>query len=199
MARQASSGAGRKPGEGGGRILSKSPLYTGKFLQLTQAEYELEGEGKQRKWEMVERTTKRSQASADAVTICCKTFGQGKSPKVVVVYQFRPAVGRMTVELPAGLIDEGETAEEAGLRELKEETGLTASGKGVTGNQLLSPGLSNESIVTLFAECNLDSEENENQVQALEDGERISVGFLPANALAESLRGAPFLNHSRLY
>ena len=32
----------------------------------------------------------------------------------------------VTVELPAGLIDAGETAAEAAVRELKEETGYTA-------------------------------------------------------------------------
>lgn len=37
--------------------------------------------------------------------------------------QFRPPTGAVTIEVPAGLVDEGETAEEAAVRELKEETG----------------------------------------------------------------------------
>jgi ADP-ribose pyrophosphatase len=37
--------------------------------------------------------------------------------------QFRPPVASVTIEVPAGLIDAGETAEEAAVRELKEETG----------------------------------------------------------------------------
>ncbi len=40
-----------------------------------------------------------------------------------MVTQFRPPVAAYTIELPAGLIDAGETVEEAGVRELKEETG----------------------------------------------------------------------------
>ena len=37
--------------------------------------------------------------------------------------QFRPPVGKVCIEFPAGLIDEGETPEMAAVRELKEETG----------------------------------------------------------------------------
>ncbi len=44
----------------------------------------------------------------------------------VLVKQFRPAVEAVTLELPAGLIDEGETAESTAHRELREETGFRA-------------------------------------------------------------------------
>ena len=39
--------------------------------------------------------------------------------------QFRPPIEKLSIELPAGLIDPGESAGEAALRELKEETGYT--------------------------------------------------------------------------
>ena len=41
--------------------------------------------------------------------------------------QFRPPVNSICLEFPAGLVDEGETAEQSALRELKEETGVTAA------------------------------------------------------------------------
>lgn len=45
--------------------------------------------------------------------------------KIVMLRQYRYPLDTWLYELPAGLIDEGETASEAAVREMKEETGLT--------------------------------------------------------------------------
>ena len=37
--------------------------------------------------------------------------------------QFRPPVNKVVIEVPAGLVDEGESPEESAIRELREETG----------------------------------------------------------------------------
>jgi 8-oxo-dGTP pyrophosphatase MutT (NUDIX family) len=42
--------------------------------------------------------------------------------------------------------------QEAALRELKEETGYVGKVVGVSGRQYLSPGLTNENIVTVYVE-----------------------------------------------
>ncbi|MCR4585655.1 MAG: NUDIX hydrolase [Lachnospiraceae bacterium] len=44
--------------------------------------------------------------------------------RLVLIRQYRYPVGDHMYELPAGLIDEGETAEEAAVREMEEETGM---------------------------------------------------------------------------
>ena len=49
--------------------------------------------------------------------------GEGK---LVMVRQYRKPAGRVMLEVPAGKIDPGESAEAAAKRELKEETGYTA-------------------------------------------------------------------------
>lgn len=50
---------------------------------------------------------------------CCPYSG----PEIILQKQYRPPADKVMIEVPAGLIDEGETTEEAAVRELKEETG----------------------------------------------------------------------------
>lgn len=44
--------------------------------------------------------------------------------RVVLVEQYRPPLGRTTLEMPAGTIDPGESPEQAAIRETFEETGF---------------------------------------------------------------------------
>ena len=49
---------------------------------------------------------------------------QEDTEKIVMIRQYRYPLDAWIYELPAGLIDEGETASQAAVREMKEETGL---------------------------------------------------------------------------
>ena len=188
-----SSGSKSNSQSRGGTIVSKDVQHEGKFLRQTLLTYQLESESRTRKWESCERTgrdkhTTDQSPTADAVALACTCDDGSSEPKIVVVYQFRPPVGTTTVELPAGLIDTNESVQQAGLRELKEEVGIIASPTDQSCVQLLSPGVTNEGIVTLFAHADLTSDENKNAHQALEEGERISVGLLPLSSLSQSLK-----------
>ena len=80
--------------------------------------------------------------------------------RVVLVEQERRAVGARVLELPAGLIDEGEEPLAAAQRELREETGL----RGGEWRQLAafwsSPGFTDEHV-TVFAATGLEEGEPE--------------------------------------
>ncbi len=57
--------------------------------------------------------------SADGVLVLATTAAD----EIILVRQFRPALGKYTLEFPAGGVDPGETPEYAARRELLEETG----------------------------------------------------------------------------
>jgi 8-oxo-dGDP phosphatase len=71
---------------------------------------------------------------------------------VVLVYQYRHALGRRLWELPAGLLDiGGEPAHLTAARELKEEAGLHADTWQVLVDLVTSPGFSDESVRVYLA------------------------------------------------
>ena len=48
-------------------------------------------------------------------------------PELLLQKQFRPPVDKVCIEIPAGLIDKGESPDDAAIRELKEETGYVGT------------------------------------------------------------------------
>lgn len=50
-----------------------------------------------------------------------------KEKEIILVEQYRPGPDEIFLELPGGIVNEGENPVEAGLRELKEETGYVGT------------------------------------------------------------------------
>ncbi|SDU37524.1 NUDIX hydrolase [Desulfobacula phenolica] len=74
--------------------------------------------------------------------------------KLVVIKEFRVAIGGYQYGFPAGLVDKDESVEQAGKRELFEETGLTAT-KILKKSPAVfsSSGMTDESVSMMFVEC----------------------------------------------
>ncbi|GMU22677.1 MAG: hypothetical protein AMXMBFR13_27620 [Phycisphaerae bacterium] len=76
--------------------------------------------------------------------------------RLVLVEQYRPPLGRLTLELPAGLAGDKAGAENesliaAGRRELLEETGYEAGEMTVLADGVSSAGLADEVVMLLLA------------------------------------------------
>ena len=90
---------------------------------------------------------------------------------VVFVNQFRYALDRVTLEVPAGKLEKGEDPMEAALRELSEETGISAGRIEPLGALYTSPALIDEIIYMYIAtelsqgEQHLDEDEFVNAVK----------------------------------
>ena len=65
---------------------------------------------------------------------------------IVLVEQWRRAIERVTLELPAGMLDPGESPEDCAQRELQEETGFKAGSLKPFGGCFSSPGCMSEYI-----------------------------------------------------
>ena len=105
------------------KITGKVDVGATRWLKLQTISYE-DQTGRARKWDMASRTTKKADSPADAVAVLAllRHRNAPDAVEMLLVHQFRPPVNAVTVELPAGLIDPGESAETAALREVGRHT-----------------------------------------------------------------------------
>ena len=66
--------------------------------------------------------------------------------RVLLVRQYRYAIGKELLEIPAGTCDEGESPEDCAKRELQEETGFTCDDMEKVLECYVAPGYSTEKI-----------------------------------------------------
>lgn len=71
---------------------------------------------------------------------------------ILLVKQYRPAVRKETLEIPAGLLEKDEDPMEAALRELEEETGYKAKKIEKIYEYYSSPGISEGKFYLFYAE-----------------------------------------------
>jgi ADP-ribose pyrophosphatase len=103
------------------RVIGEDEKWRGRWLRTTEMIY-LDARGVERRWETLVRTT-HSQAECDAVEVVPILKRSCMSDSLVLIKQFRVPVGKVFVELPAGLTDADEPPSVAAVRELLEETG----------------------------------------------------------------------------
>ena len=127
-------------------VVSSTKIYDGKVASLRVDEVVMPGGG----------TAKREIVGHGGAVAVVALDGAGASDadtaEVVLIEQYRHALGRRLWELPAGLLDvEGEPAQLAAERELLEETGFRAQRWRVLLDVATSPGFTEETVRIFLA------------------------------------------------
>jgi len=108
-------------------------IHNGKFISVRRDEIDYPG-GAHKTWDVV--------LHAGAVAIVPVT----KSGDLILVRQWRRAIGLITLEIPAGVMEPGETPEVSAQRELQEEIGKKAGLLTPMGPYYSSPGVYTEKV-----------------------------------------------------
>lgn len=107
----------------------------------------------------------------------------------LLVWQWRHGSNKMSLEFPGGVIDEGETAEQAAHRELTEETGYKAGSLERLGSVFPNPAIMSNTCHIFLAKDLVKT-----QNVALDDDEFVEVETRPINQVLNDMGKDPF-NH----
>ena len=120
-------------------VAATADIYRGKVMALRADEVVMPG-GRSARREIIEHPGAVAIAALDP------------DDRLMMIYQYRHALGRRLWEMPAGLLDvAGEDPLETARRELREEAGLEAAEWAVLPDIAPSPGFSDESVRVFLA------------------------------------------------
>jgi ADP-ribose pyrophosphatase len=159
-----------------GPVLSSRTVYTGRIFDVTVDRVRLP-HGREADFEIVRH---------DGSIVLLPITGDGR---VLLVRQYRHAVGRFLWELPAGSLEQGEDPSAAAARECHEELGLIADRLETLHTLYPTPGFCTETM-TFFRATELRSPRPGDTEAHQDEDESIEVGsFTTAEIRAMIARG----------
>lgn len=148
------------------KTLTKSTDFRGSLLTLEVHEVELQ-----------DGSTSRREIVRHPGAVCCVVLR--KDGRTALVRQYRKAIEAMTLEIPAGKIDPGESPQTTVVRELQEEVGYRSGEIRHLMDFYCSPGFCDENLSLYLA---TDVEVGE---QSLDEGEFLELEWLPFEEAVE--------------
>ncbi|MGD8961074.1 MAG: NUDIX hydrolase [Desulfobacterales bacterium] len=137
------------------KIKGSSKLAAGRWLNLFDVNYTART-GEKKSWQVVTRQKEPKCVSGDyrrpdAVVIV--PF-HAEENKMVILREYRVPLNDYEYGFPAGLVDPGESVEQATRRELTEETGLTVRRFiKISPPIYSSAGMTDESVSMVYVDC----------------------------------------------
>lgn len=174
------------------QIINTEPLDNkdAKWATFVKTTYS-DPQGVERTWEHGERLTRPKGCDIDGVGVVAILQDPSRpeeEPRIVLQKQWRPPVNATVIEVPAGLMDPGETPEVCALRELKEETGYVGevvSDRTFQATPIMfnDPGFCNTNLRMIHVTVDLSRPENQNPQPELEENEFIETFSVPLKSL----------------
>ena len=168
----------------------------GNFIARYDVLYETE-DGQPKCYEMISRNKnirtfeELHGREPDAVVLIMHSVDK---KRILINKEFRMAVGGFAINFPAGLIDEGETPEEAAARELWEETGL----KLTSIDEVLPMSFSGVGLTNERSCCVIGKAEGE-FAPSTSDEEEIEARWYTREEVKELLKQTNFAARTQAY
>ena len=154
------------------RILDSERAYEGSFLKVDRVDIELPN-GRRKTHEVL-----RHSGAVGIVALAEDACG---AAQMLVVRQYRTALERVTIEIPAGKLECGEDPEACAVRELSEETGYVAGEMRRLGSIAPAAGYADE-LLHLFLAADLEPGEAHP-----DDDEFVVAEWVDVDALVDSV------------
>ena len=158
-------------------VTSRETAYDGGFISVTEEQVQAPS------GEELGRTVVHHKGAVAVVAV-------DDDGRLLVLEQYRHAVGHRLLEVPAGILDvEGESPEDAAARELAEEADLHAERWEHLATTFSSPGFTDEQVVVFLARGLSAVPEAERTAREQEEAEMTSVWLGLHEAVAAVLDG----------